>query len=344
MKRRSFPKTTAALALVLALGLSLAACGDKPPEDYGIEVEGPKRTSAPAPSQLVSSSGDAQPEGIVWALEPRTDIEITRSLADYDPLTPGSPSDRLPQKNQLAFFTQNGSTGVIDLSGGILVPASENVEWCPVCGIVGVADHRMFDGNGNVRTDNGHGGRTDGCVYDEAGGRVCWQSIGAYDVWDAKKEWSVGYIVAPVVRIDLLETDELDFPEYLYEGDTEYPVEVTYTDEYILLDLNSGRPVSGQRYTAYEQRGSLFTVQQNGLWGCVDAEGHQVLACTYLELRPFVDGVAAARTDTGWGFVDMDGRPYTAMDFLGAASAFEGRAWVKTEEGWGVIELAKNPA
>ena len=56
-----------------------------------------------------------------------------------------------------------------------------------------------------------------------------------------------------------------------------------------------------------------------------------------------MDGVAAARTDTGWGFVDMSGRPYTAMDFLGAASAFEGRAWVKTEEGWGVIELAKNP-
>lgn len=338
MKRRSFPKTTAVLALVLALGLSLAACGDKPPEDYGIEVEGPKRTSAPAPSQP-ASSGDAQPEGIVWALEPRTDIEITRSLADYDPLSSGA----LPQQNRLAFFSQNGSTGAIDLSGNIVVPAAENVEWCPLCGIAGVADHRVFDSNGGVRTDTGHGGSMDPYVYDEASGQAFVQSYGYYTPWADRYDRSAGYVMTPVVRITRLEPEDFSF-EFLLEQETEYPIEVAQTNTFLLLNMATGQPVGGQRYTAYEQRGSLFTVQQNGLWGCVDGEGGQVLACTYLELRPFVDGVAAARTDTGWGFVDMDGRPYTAMDFLGAASAFEGRAWVKTEEGWGVIELAKNPA
>lgn len=339
MKRRSVLKTTAALALVLALGLSLAACGDKPPEDYGIEVEGPKRTSAPAPSQPASSSGDAQPEGIVWALEPRTDIEITRSLADYDPLSSGA----LPQQNRLAFFSQNGSIGAIDLSGNIVVPAAENVEWCPLCGIAGAADHRVFDGNGGVRTDTGHGGAQEPYVYDEASGQAYANSYGNYTPWAERYEATSGYGMVPVVRITRLGEDDFGF-SFVQEGGAEYPVEVEETGSFLLLNKTTGQPVSGQRYTAYEQRGSLFTVQQNGLWGCVDAEGNQVLACTYLELRPFVDGVAAARTDTGWGFVDMSGRPYTAMDFLGAASAFEGRAWVKTEEGWGVIELAKNPA
>ena len=42
-------RRAAALAAALALLLALAACGQKEPVDYGIEVEGPSRTSAPAP-------------------------------------------------------------------------------------------------------------------------------------------------------------------------------------------------------------------------------------------------------------------------------------------------------
>lgn len=341
MKRRSFAKTVLGAALALVLGLSLAACSEKEPEDYGIEVEGPKRTSAPAPapSQPASSSA-AEPEGIVWAVEPRGDIEITRSLADHDPPARYA----LNGQERLAFFEQGGSVGVINLSGEVVVPAAENVHWCEVCGITNEDESRIFDASGTVVGSGGHGGSMDWCVYDEASGRVCWQDYGYYSVWSAENERSSGYMMAPVVQITLLETDIPDFPDYLQDGIAEYPVEVTRTGEYILLNLGSGRPASDRRYTAYEQRGSYFTVQQNGLWGCVDGEGNELLACTYLELRPFVDGVAAVHTDTGWGFVDMDGRPYTAMDFLGAASAFEGRAWVKTEDGWGVIELAKNPA
>ncbi len=337
MKRRSLHKTAAALALALAFGLCFAACGEKEPEDYGIEVEGPKRTSAPAPSQTASST--AQPEGIVWALEPRADIEITRSLADYDPPASGN----LPQQGQLAFFTQNGSSGVVDFSGGILVPASENVEWCPVCGIAGVADHRVFDGGGNVRTDTDHGAALEPYVYDEVSGQAYASAFGTYIPWAEQHEASSGYEMAPVVRITRLGEDDFGF-SFVQEGGAEYPAEVEETGSFLLLNKTTGLPVNSQRYTAYELRANLFTVQQNGLWGCVDGEGNELLACTYLELRPFVDGVAAARTDAGWGFVDLEGRPYTPMEFLGAASAFEGRAWVKTAEGWGVIELAQNPA
>lgn len=340
MKRRSFAKTVLAAVLVLALGLSLAACGEKEPEDYGIEVEGPKRTSAPVPSQPASSSASEPDDGIVWALEPRADLEITRSLADYDPPARFT----LDGQARLAFFEQGGSVGVISLTGEIVVPAAENVHWCRVCGITNADESRIFDASGAVVGSGGHGGSMDWCVYDEASGRVYWQDYGYYTAWSAGGERNSGYIMAPVVKISLLETDIPDFPDYLADGIAEYPVEVTRTGEYMLLDLGAGRPVNNRRYTAYEQRGSYFMVQQNGLWGCVDGEGHELLSCTYLEVRPFVDGVAAVRTGTGWGFVDMDGRAFTAMDFLGAASAFEGRAWVKTEDGWGVIELAKNPA
>ena len=339
MKHSAF---TRAAALLLALGLlaALAGCGEKEPTDYGIEIEGPKRTSAPAPSQAGSDlNGDGEPEGIVWSLAPRTGIEITRSLADYDAPTAGA----LAGQGRLAFFRQDGSTGVIDLSGNVVVPAYENVEWCPVCGIVSVDGHRMYDAAGGVYADRGHGGVQAPYVYDEASGQAYAQAFGTYMPWAERQEQTSGYEMVPVVRITRLGEDDFGF-SFVLEGGVEYPADVEGLHTYLLLNKSTGLPVNSQRYTDYELRGSLFTVQQNGLWGCVDGEGHELLSCTYIDLRPFVDGVAAVHTGSGWGFVDMEGRAFTAQDFLGAASAYEGSAWVKTEEGWGVIDLAKNPA
>lgn len=335
---------TRAAALFLALGLlaALAGCGEKEPTDYGIEVEGPKRTSAPAPEQPASSdlNGDEQPEeGVVWELEPRTDIEIIRSLADYDKSVSGT----VTGQERLAFFSQDGGIGVIDFLGNIVVPASENVEWCPVCGIVSIEDHRMYDNYGNVRSDNGHGSSDVTCVYDQTAGQTYAQSYGDYVPWADQSWHPSGYAMVPEVRITRLGEEEFGF-SFLYEGETAYPIDIEELHSYLLLNLDTGLPVNSQRYTGYEQRSGLFTVQQNGLWGCVDGEGHELLSCTYIDLRPFVDGVAAVHTGSGWGFVDMEGRAFTEQDFLGAASAWEGRAWVKTEEGWGVIDLARNPA
>lgn len=338
MKRRSFAKTVLAALLVLALGLSLAACGEREPEDYGIEVEGPKRTSAPAPSQPAgSSASEPDDDGIVWALEPRADLEITRSLADYD-----SPSRyTLDGQARLAFFEQGGSVGVISLTGEVVVPAAENVHWCRVCGITNADESRIFDAAGNVIGSGGHGGAQDPYVYDELSGQAYAQDYGYYTPWADRYEQSAGYALVPVVQLARLEPGTFSFA-YLLEGITEVPVEVTETHSYLLLNKATGQPVNSQRYTGYTVKANLFTVQQNGLWGCIDGEGHQLLPCEYLEVCPYNEGVAAVHTGDGWGFVDMAGHPFTRMDLQGAASAAEGSAWVKTEEGWGVIELAKN--
>lgn len=333
-------RRAAALAAALALLLALAACGQKEPVDYGIEVEGPSRTSAPAPSSTGESAPTPTPapeEAVVWQTEPRTDLEITRSLADYDPPAMGG----LTGQARLAFFVQDGGTGVIDLSGRIVVPASENVHWCPNCGITNADESRIFDAAGNVIGSGGHGGAQDPYVYDELSGQAYAQDYGYYTPWADRYEQSAGYALVPVVQLARLEPGTFSFA-YLLEGITEVPVEVTETHSYLLLNKATGQPVNSQRYTGYTVKANLFTVQQNGLWGCIDGEGHQLLPCEYLEVCPYNEGVAAVHTGDGWGFVDMAGHPFTRMDLQGAASAAEGSAWVKTEEGWGVIELAKN--
>ncbi len=46
---------------------------------------------------------------------------------------------------------------------------------------------------------------------------------------------------------------------------------------------------------------------RKGLWGFVDRDGNAVIPHVFLEARPFSEGLAAVRKETGWGFVDPEG-------------------------------------
>lgn len=325
-------KKVLALCLAAALTLSLAACGKAESESYPVEVVGPERTSAPAPTSDPSGSATPQPG---WVVAPRTDIEIVESLADHEkPQT-----TQLAQQDQLAFFTQDGKTGVIDLEGTVRIPAEKNVHWCGVCGITNADESEIYEQDGTVVGVGGHGSAASNVYYDTNSGTVYLEDFNWLVSWDKVQVSTNQPFIAKAVAITPKEG--AGGPEDTYIDGTDTAVTIGDVQGEIII-LPGGQPLDN---VIYEQVNSasegLFAAKMAGLWGFVNAAtGEQAVPFVYKEVRPFNEGLAAVRTDTGWGFVNTAGSEKTVMTFENAQSASGGKAWVKTAEGWGVAQLS----
>lgn len=319
---------SASLAICLAFGL--AGCGQKTPSSYPVEVVGPERTSAPAPTQAPDASPTPQPG---WVVAPRTDIEITASLADQGTVQYLTTQER----QQLSLFTQNGQTGVIDLAGKIVVPAEKDVHWCPVCGITNNGESEIYNARGEVVGVGGHGIGGGSIFYDTATGKVYMDDGMGYLVpWSQDMVYSPEAFIARVVTI----TPDESANEYYIEGETT-PVRLGEVTGYMLF-TPEGKPLDNLEYEdlAAQSEGA-FAAKMKGSWGFVSAAtGEQLVPFVYQQVRPFRNGLAAVKTDTGWGYVSLAGVEKTSMTFVDAQTAVDGKAWVKTAEGWGVAELA----
>lgn len=325
-------KRILSLCLCAALALGLAACGKGEPESYPVEVVGPARTSAPAPTAAPSADASPRPG---WVVAPRTDIEITGSLADYEK----PQRTQLAQQDQLAFFTQNGRTGVIDLEGTVRIPAEKDVHWCGVCGITNADESEIYEQDGTVVGVGGHGAGGGAVYYDTNTGAVYLEDFNWLVPWEKVQVGTNQPFIAQAVAITAKEG--AGGPDDIYIDGTDTAVTVGQVQGSIIL-LPGGQPLDN---VIYEQVNSasegLFAAKMAGLWGFVNAStGQQAVPFVYKEVRPFNEGLAAVRTDTGWGFVDTAGEPKTVMTFENAQSASGGRAWVKTAEGWGVALLS----
>ena len=340
-------KGTTALAAVLALALSLTACGKKPPEQFEIEVQGPEHGSdRPVASSAVQSA--PAEGGIQWAVEPRQDLEIERSLADHAHM------EKLPNQSQLAFFGQAGGFGVIDLEGNILVPASENVRWCSLCGITNQDESKIFDDTGAVTGSGGHGGWMLDLCYDVEHKQLYRDEMDVLAPVETVQNDAV-QAVRCVTLVDIQDEFSgwaLDHWDSGRRVDTEWTGQwgllgrdgrllcdgAQFDDVYGVLDPRDGVPLMAEPV-----KEGMVAVKQKGMWSFLWEDGRPGPG-PYEEVRPFEDGVAAVKTPEGWGFIDRSGKALTPMNFLGAASASRGRAWVKTQDGWGVIVLGENPA
>ena len=325
-------KKILSLCLAAALALSLAACGKATSESYPVEVVGPERTSAPMPTAAPQTSAAPQPG---WAVAPRTDIEITGSLADYEkPQT-----TQLAQQDQLAFFVQNGKTGVIDLEGTVRIPAEKDVHWCGVCGITNADESEVYEQDGTVVGAGGHGTGSSNVYYDVNSGTVYVEDVDWLISWDNIHVSTNQPFIAKAVSITPKEG--AGGPEDTYIDGTDTAVTIGEKQGDIII-LPSGKPLDN---VIYEQVNSasegLFAAKMAGLWGFVNAAtGQQAVPFIYSEVRPFNEGLAAVNTGSGWGYVNTAGSEKTVMTFENAQTASGGKAWVKTADGWGVILLS----
>lgn len=325
-------KRILSLCLAAALALSFTACGKAESESYPVEVVGPERTSAPLPSATPSVSAAPQPG---WVVAPRTDIEITCSLADYEkPQT-----TQLAQQDQLAFFVQDGKTGVIDLDGVVRIPAEKDVHWCGVCGITNADESEIYEQDGTVVGTGGHGAASSTVYYDTGSKKVYLEDFNWLISWDNVQINTNQPFIAKAVAITPKEG--AGGPDDTYFDGTDTAVTIGDVQGDIII-LPNGQPLDN---VIYEQVNSasegLFAAKMAGLWGFVNAAtGQQAVPFVYQEVRPFNEGMAAVKTDTGWGYVNTAGTEKTTMSFENAQSASGGKAWVKTADGWGVILLS----
>lgn len=73
-------------------------------------------------------------------------------------------------------------------------------------------------------------------------------------------------------------------------------------------------------------------------WGFVDSEGHTAVQKKYLQVRPFSEELAAARTEEGWGYIDKTGALAIEPIYRKALSFSEGLAAVQQGNKIGFID------
>ena len=334
------------IAAILAVCLAVGFTGCKKSNDgYEVTVIGPEKTSAPS---TVQSQSDAEPTATPkpqagFVAGPVKDIDIVASLADYS--APSQTQLTLEERERLAFFTQNGKTGVIDLEGNIVIPAEKDVHWCPVCGITNEGETEIYNARGEVIGSGGHGQFETPIYYDTTTKALYLENMDTLVAWNAQLLNTLEPVIATVVTITPTTQEDTNWKgSYLSDGTA--PVIVGQTEGYRLFKPD-GTALNDQVYEEIQRASTgTFAVKQNGLWGYVNQEtGEQMIPCQYLEALPFNGDRAAVKAESGWGYISLTGRQKTSMEFLGAASAAdESTAWVRTAEGWGVANLSDYPA
>lgn len=331
MKLRAF----AALALCAAL---LAGCGGQ--ETASSVPSGPSSSTAAgtgssAPAATPGPTEDAGPK-VDWLVAPRTDLEIVYSLVEH----PTADNEVLQDHAYLTLFEQNGKIGAINYDGKIVIPAEEDVHWCPVCGLTNADESKIFNDLGENIGVGGHGLPGMEIVFDSSLGTAY---VLEMDQLVPLTEYgaSVQPYVAQLGSLTAAPAD--DFSAYLWTdpatGQTE-PRAVEWGNGYVLVQASTGKQVGPVCEVIEGYSDGLYAVRQNGLWGYLDIEGSQIIPCQYQQARPFCSNLAAVQnTDGLWGYISLAGTVKVPFQYQGAASVSGGRAWVKTAEGWGVIAI-----
>ena len=331
----------AALAVCLAVGFT--AC-KKSDEGYGVTEIGPEKTSAPStvqPQPSAEPTATPKPQA-GFVVGPVKDVDMGASLAGCS--APSQTQLSLEEREQLAFFKQNGKTGVIDLKGNIVIPAEKDVHWCPVCGITNEGETEIYNAKGEVIGSGGHGQFESPIYYDTKTKALYLENMETLVSWNQEMLNTLEPVIATVVTLTPTTQEDSGW-KGSFLNDESSPVIVGETEGYMLFKPD-GTALSNQVYEEIQRASTgTFAVKQNGLWGYVNQEtGEEMVKCQYLEALPFNGDRAAVKAESGWGYISLTGRQKTSMDFLGAASAAdESTAWVRTAEGWGVVNLSDYP-
>ena len=326
-----------AFAALLLCAVLLAGCGGQEtassaPTDASSSAGGAGSSAPAATPEPTAQAGPA----VDWLVQPRTDLEIVYSLVEH-----ASPDNGVLQDHAyLSLFEQNGKIGAINYDGKIVVPAEEDIHWCPVCGLTNTDESKIFNDLGEDVGSGGHGLPDMEIVYDSGLGAAY---VLEMDQLVPLTEYgaNVQPSVAQLGTLTAAPAD--DFSAYLWTdpatGQTE-PRAVEWGEGYVLVQASTGKQVGPVCEAIESYSDGLYAVCQDGLWGYLDIEGSQIIPCQYQKARPFCGNLAAVQnTDGLWGYISLAGTVKVPFQYQGAASVSNGRAWVKTAEGWGVIAV-----
>lgn len=319
------------------LVLSLAACGEKTESlpEYEVTVQKPTQTSAPVSAPASSSALEENKQA--WLVEPRTDIEIVESLASH------ASAQQVPGDwhRKLALFKKDGGIGVIDLAGNVIVAPSENVHWCPICGITNSDESKIFNEKGEVVGSGGHGAPDTKLLYDPDKKALYTSSYGMLSAVSPEQIADFGVLVADVVTIAKPEGDAQGYAVVdQYGEETGEVLSVSESRGKMVLKTD-GTPVDNVLYEdVKDAHEGAIAAKHDGKWGFLAEEtGEQLVPFNYNAVTPYHEGLAAVDTGDGWTYISLTGTQRTDADFAGAATVQDGKAWVKTDKGWGVIQV-----
>jgi hypothetical protein len=91
-----------------------------------------------------------------------------------------------------------------------------------------------------------------------------------------------------------------------------------------------------------EDQSGLFSIEVQGMWGFINAEGEVVIKPLYDSVGFFSEGLAQARLDGKWGYIDTSGKMIIPPAFTYADYFTEGLAVVGEGAGLGYIDRKGN--
>src|SRR5258706_9842498 len=111
------------------------------------------------------------------------------------------------------------------------------------------------------------------------------------------------------------------------------------TPSAVLAELLIAVPAKADQATS-KDRGALFTITENGLWGYINRKGDVVVEPQFQMAGPFFEGMAEIIENFKVGFIDVTGRVVIKPQFEPAMfrSFREGLAHVQVAGKWGYID------
>ena len=261
-----------------------------------------------------------------------------------------------PHSGNYAVYEKDGLLGILDYSGNIVVPA----QYLEIYPGYGYNYGYLFatDGNteyvlepsGQFREEWGRGGDVPPTIYWYNNTYVAFTyETGVVYPGDPEDAWMFYPIISQREWKDgaVLPVQQLAY--VINEGDWYTPELVD--DSYVLLDLNTGKLVSGLTYDDFDKfngyQDGLLAIKKNGFWGFIDQQGKEVTDFCYepyrvddygygmIEERVFTaeNGYIAVKQNGKWGLLDTQGNSILPTIYDGLTQVNkDGYLWLREDD------------
>jgi hypothetical protein len=196
-------------------------------------------------------------------------------------------------------------------------------------------------------------------LFDERGQAV----TKMYNRIEGRNNYGYTQITAGFVKVGLMDSNFKEVLEPQFGSIVFYSPRLlkVYEDKkgYGLYDLSAHKLLAGGYGHMYQPAEGLIMVEQGGLYGFIDTNGHTVIAPMYKKETPveiargenynestyehfnfdgFYGGLAVVVDGDLAGYIDRTGKVVIGFKFEKAFGFDNGRAWVRLQGKWGIID------
>ncbi len=114
----------------------------------------------------------------------------------------------------------------------------------------------------------------------------------------------------------------------------------TVSNKDYIVDMAGGCKSKGYE-TIFPIKDDMHIVYDNGVYGVIGRDGHEIIPCGYSDIWPVSYGHVVVNTGGKFSYANANGFVSTP-DFNQANSFYQGYAWAKTGEGWDLYDTSFN--